>query len=140
MRIPELKDFRHLIGVPFVDGGRDPRIGLDCWGLFMEVHKVFGHDVPDVAVSCTELLAINRTARNQIRALWQRVRVPGPGISVVMATDHAHPDIIQHFGVFLDNRRIMHSLQNTGVLVDDFDVLQGALCVKGLYQWTGPRN
>lgn len=135
--MPELKDFRHLVGVPFISGGRDPEIGLDCWGLFMIVHRMFGHEVPDVAVTCTELLQINRTARAQIRQLWQRVPQPGPGISVVMATDHAHPDVLQHFGVFIDNRHIIHSLQNTGVVVDRLDVLQGALCIKGYYQWNG---
>ena len=28
-----------LVGVPFVDGGRDPGKGLDCWGLVREAYK-----------------------------------------------------------------------------------------------------
>lgn len=138
MRIPELKEFRHLVGVPFVSGGRDPAIGLDCWGLFMLVQQKFGHDVPDVDVLCTEILSINRTARKQIKDLWQLVSEPLPGCAVVMATDHEHPDILQHFGVQLDNRRVIHCLQNTGVVVDYLDLLQGALCIKGFYKWKGP--
>ena len=137
MKMPEPKHFRHLVGVPFISGGRDPRIGLDCWGLFMLVHRMYGREVPDVAVTCTELLQINRTARAQMRKLWRSVSAPGPGVSVVMATDHAHPEIIQHFGVCLNHRQIIHSLQNTGVVVDDLDILQGALCIKGFYAWNG---
>jgi cell wall-associated NlpC family hydrolase len=133
-----LKEFRKLVGIPFVSGGRDPRIGLDCWGLFMLVHAMFGSAVPDVAVSCTELLAIKRTTQAQIRELWKPAPGPGPGVSVVMALDCSHPDIIQHFGVMLDVRNMIHCLQNTGVLVDNLDVLRGALCVKGFYQWNGP--
>ena len=138
MRAPSPKELRRLIGVPFISGGRDPAIGLDCWGLFMLVHRMYGHDVPDVAVTCTALLDINRTARRQIAALWLPADAPGPGVSVVMATDHAHPDIIQHFGVFIDRRRVIHCLQHTGVVADDWEIMQGALCVKGLYRWHGP--
>lgn len=138
MRIPEPKEFRHLVGVPFISGGRNPAIGLDCWGLFMLVQKKFGHDVPDVDVLCTEILNINRTARKQMKELWEPVQGPEPGLAVVMATDHEHPEILQHFGVLLDTRQVIHCLQNTGVVVDRLDVLQGALCIKGFYRWTGP--
>jgi cell wall-associated NlpC family hydrolase len=137
MKQPALKDFRRFIGVPFVSGGRDPRIGLDCWGLFMAVHALYGRKIPDVDVACTELLAINRAAQVQIRALWKRVTVPESGVSVVMATDHAHPNIIQHFGVLLDRRNIIHCIQKTGVVIDDLYLLESALCIKGLYAWNG---
>ena len=28
-----INGLRDLIGIPFVQNGRDPRLGLDCWGL-----------------------------------------------------------------------------------------------------------
>ena len=28
-----------LIGLPFIDGGRDPAVGFDCWGLSTEVFR-----------------------------------------------------------------------------------------------------
>jgi cell wall-associated NlpC family hydrolase len=137
MRTPALKEFRYLIGVPFVDGGRDPRIGLDCWGLFALVHGMYGRTLPEYGISCAAPLAINRAARAQIQAMWKPAPGPGPGISVVMALDPAHPSIIQHFGVMLDTRHMIHCLQNTGVLIDRLDMLRGALCLKGFYQWAG---
>ena len=36
-----------LIGVPFVSRGRDPKIGLDCWGLVMEIGRRMGKNIPD---------------------------------------------------------------------------------------------
>lgn len=39
-----------LIGVPFLDGGRDPGEGLDCWGVVLEFYRRrFGVNVPDPA-------------------------------------------------------------------------------------------
>lgn len=76
--MPELKDFRDLIGVPFMWGGRDPAVGLDCWGLFMEVQRRFGFAVPDVDIYCADVLTIHRTAQRQIRDYWKRVPAPGP--------------------------------------------------------------
>lgn len=137
MRIPALQAYRNLIGVPFISGGRDPAIGLDCWGLFMLVHRMFGHDVPDVPVLCTELLQINREARRQIAALWLPATEPASGLSVVMATDHNHPDVLQHFGVLIDRRQVIHCIQGAGVVVSRLDLLRGALCVKGFYRWNG---
>lgn len=136
--MPALKDFRDLIGVPFMWGGRDPAVGLDCWGLFMEVQRRFGFAVPDVDIYCADVLTIHRTAQRHIRDYWTRVPAPGPGVGVVMATDHEHANVMQHFGVCLDGRNVLHSQQNTGAVLDRLDVLRGALCVKGFYAWSGP--
>ena len=43
-----------LIGVPFVDGGRDAKSGLDCWGLVKEVFRRQGYEVPDYHISAIE--------------------------------------------------------------------------------------
>ena len=36
-----------LIGIPYVDYGRDPHKGLDCWGLAMELYRRRGIQLPD---------------------------------------------------------------------------------------------
>lgn len=41
-------DIDHLLGVPFVLGGRDWRTGLDCHGLVLAAGRVWGVDLPDV--------------------------------------------------------------------------------------------
>ena len=137
MNQPQLRDFRHLIGVPFVSGGRDPATGLDCWGLFMAVQKIFGRDVPEVGLVCSQVLEINRATRKQITQFWQKIDAPEPGCGVTMAINSAHPDIIQHYGVMLDINTLLHCLQGVGVVLDRLDLMQDALRVCGFYRWRG---
>ena len=40
-------DYSDLIGVPFKNQGRDKNIGLDCYGLVMEVYKKLGIQLPE---------------------------------------------------------------------------------------------
>lgn len=60
----------------------------------MEVQRRFGFAVPDVDIYCADVLTIHRTAQRQIRDYWKRVPAPGPGVGVVMATDHEHANIM----------------------------------------------
>lgn len=43
-------DISDLIGIPFVEFGRDPKKGLDCYGLAIEVEKRYGKNLKDVAL------------------------------------------------------------------------------------------
>ena len=43
-------DVSDLIGVPFVEFGRDKENGLDCYGLAIEVEKRLGKDLKDVVL------------------------------------------------------------------------------------------
>ena len=40
-------DVSDLIGVPFVNHGRDIHDGLDCYGLVMEVFRRYGKHIPE---------------------------------------------------------------------------------------------
>lgn len=39
--------FDDLIGTPFVEGGRDPKTGIDCYGLLMVAYSRLGKTIPD---------------------------------------------------------------------------------------------
>ena len=54
-----LRNLKKYIGVPFLDGGRDPSVGLDCWGLFLLVEKEFGISVPDFTIPCDDAESIS---------------------------------------------------------------------------------
>ena len=49
-----------LIGLPFIDGGRDPSVGFDCWGLSTEVFRRYGIELPDYKISCEDASRISR--------------------------------------------------------------------------------
>ena len=135
MNTPSLRVFRKYSGIPWVSGGRDPAIGLDCWGLFMCVNRDFGREVPDLGLLFGQVLAIQREAARQQRLYWQPAPAPAPGVAVVMATHPEHPDILDHFGVFIDSRNLIHCVRGHGVVIDDAGYLGGTLCIRGLYQW-----
>lgn len=40
-------DINSIIGTPYVLGGRDPRVGLDCWGLILHVYRAMGRPLAD---------------------------------------------------------------------------------------------
>lgn len=43
---PHTVPFRDLLGVPFIEGGDDPRRGLDCWGQAAEIARRLGLRLP----------------------------------------------------------------------------------------------
>lgn len=129
----EVKD---LLGVPFVDGGRDMN-GMDCWGLFIEVMKRFGYAVPDYKVSCFDAAAIGGAYSSEIGA-WHQVQVAAPGLAVAMAIHEKAPDMVQHFGVALDRKCFIHTLEKTGALITRVSDPFFSKKIKGFYRWTGP--
>ena len=110
-------EFRQLIGIPFVDGGRDPATGLDCWGLMMAAFRVFGLEIPDYKISCFKTPDIYMAAVHESGLRWDPVTAPQLGDVVTMALDPDYPGMIQHFGMMIDRERFIHTLQKTGSIV-----------------------
>lgn len=128
-------DFSDLMGVPFVDGGRDPKAGLDCWGLLMEVCSRIGYDVPDFTVSCFDTSEIGELARIEMARQLEPAETPAPGAVVTMALDPEAPDEIQHFGVCINNRRFIHTTKETGVIKTMLSHRFWGRKIKGFYHW-----
>jgi cell wall-associated NlpC family hydrolase len=102
---------RDLIGVPFVDGGRDAS-GMDCYGLARETMRRFGYDVPEISVSCFDTLSIHAIYEDQrARWEWRRVETPEPGDLMVMRLDPECPGQVSHVGVYIGNGRVIQTLK-----------------------------
>lgn len=102
---------RDLIGIPFVNKGRD-RNGMDCWGLTMAVMLKFGKEVPEIDVSCFDTIAIHAIYEGvKARWTWRKVEIPEPGDLVIMSIDLQHPDSVHHVGVYIGNGRVIHTLE-----------------------------
>lgn len=134
MDSPEMRD---LIGIPFVDGGRDPAVGLDCWGLFRLAMTRFGHCVPDFDVSCFDTPEIAATAAVEaISGPWERISSPEPGCAVLMSLDPDLPGLIQHFGVYIGEGRFIHTLKKTRASLASVHHPFWSGKIKGYYRWT----
>ncbi|MEW5725867.1 MAG: NlpC/P60 family protein [Thermodesulfobacteriota bacterium] len=157
-----LADLAHT---PFQDGGRDPRRGLDCWGLVMEVLRRFGSLVPDYgaglsAFDSAGIAAIFETVtlppgdkRGQEpfspgvneppRFMAEKAPVPfyrvdesRPGDVAALAIDARLPGLVQHFGVVLDGGRFIHVLKKQGVCCHSLGHPWLGPKIKGFYRWT----
>jgi len=127
-----LKD---LIGIPFADRGRD-RGGMDCWGLAMAAMRHFGKDVPDFDVSCFDTPSINGIYERE-RGTWMTVCDPEPGDVVAMRIDAAHPDMVQHIGVYIGSGRFIHTLKKRDSHIVRMDDPYWSRKVVGCYRWVG---
>lgn len=104
-----------LIGAPFVDGGRDPKTGLDCWGLVKEAFRRQGCEVPDYHISAIEAADIADTMKRQ-EDDWIRLDGPRAGCLVLLRLT---PGLwANHVGIYIGDGRFLHAYLPTGVCVD----------------------
>jgi len=131
-------EYGDLLGVQFVDGGRDPKTGLDCWGLVMVVMQRFGNRVPDFKISCFDsAAAFARFGCEEKSGNWRRFAGPAPGRLVVMAIDPWRPAFVQHYGVCLDKRHFIHILEKTKVIRSKLKHSYFSNKIAGYYEWIG---
>lgn len=125
-------NFRDLIGLPFIDGGRDPSIGLDCWGLIMEVTRRMGIELPDYHIQCFDAESIISQVKKD-RNKWTKVTAPSKGCIVGMARSVEFPDSINHFGVCINSNTFLHSVEKAGVVSTRVNNSLFKKSIKGYY-------
>ena len=118
-----------------MDGGRDPKVGLDCWGLLSTVAERYGYKVPDYEIGCHDTVRIIGQVDSDLKD-WTRVEDPVPGCVVLMSLDPEMPDCIQHFGVYIGSGRFLHTLKKTGSCLASVHDRFWSGRIKGFYSWT----
>ncbi len=126
--------YRELIGIPFVNEGRDPATGLDCWGLVMEAMRKRGLEVPDFKVNCFASKEIDGTYTIAIRD-WQKIEGPEEGAVVAMANDPEAPEAVTHFGVCIGGNRFLHTLEKIKSCTMRLDDPFWSRKIRGFYKW-----
>lgn len=118
-----------LIGLPFVDGGRDPAVGLDCWGLSTEVFRRYGIELPDYKISCEDASRIDSKVNEQ-RLFWHRCEgeIPIPALVVIRFTVFC-----DHTGVYIGNGKFIHTRKEVGVNIDRVDSPAWSKRIDGFY-------
>ena len=121
--------FIDLIGVPFVDGGRNPITGLDCWGLSTEVFRRYGVELPDYKISCEEASLIHSEVKEQ-KQFWRRCEgeIPVPALIVIRFTEYC-----DHTGVYIGQGRFIHTRKGVGVNIDRIDSPAWSKRIEGFY-------
>jgi cell wall-associated NlpC family hydrolase len=133
----QVNALRRLIGIPFVDKGRDLS-GMDCAGLAKETMRVFGHEVDDVSVSCFDAVAVNAVyERAMLEGKWRKVEIPEPGDMGVMRLDPMCPNMVSHVGVYIGEGRMLHTLKKRESHVVRTDDPYWSVQIRAWYRWAG---
>ena len=114
-----------LIGVPFVNGGRDVKIGLDCWGLVMEVFRRYGIEIPDFIIDAFAFRAVDTLiGEAAVSRTWEEVYRPSDGDVPLVVLMRLHRIYVTHAGVLLHNDRIIHTMENTNTVLTKVGLLK----------------
>lgn len=106
-------EYEDLIGVPFVDGGRD-KSGMDCWGLAREMFRRQGIDIPDYHVSAVSAVSVALKMGVDV-AYWQKLAQPVLGCLVLIRLS---PDVwANHVGIYIGDGKFIHAYSATGVSI-----------------------
>ena len=129
-------DLRDLIGIPFVQDGRDPATGLDCWGLCREALRRYGQEVPDFPQAVYDALEIHSAfAQEDLSGRWEKLPEPEPGCVVAMAIDPDLPEAITHLGVYVGGGRVLHTIQKLNSSLFRLDDRFWGGKIRGYYRW-----
>lgn len=133
-------DLSRYVGIPFCDGAAIPPSfrGADCFGLLRLFYAVeLGIEVPDPRVSAGDVGGTFAAYQQRIAGEWMCVDVPAPWCAVAMAQSLNCPDIVQHFGVYVDGGRpkVLHSTRESGAIISDLTSLKWS--IKGFFVWRG---
>lgn len=117
-----------LIGIPFVEFGRDVNTGLDCYGLAIEVEKRLGKKLNDVVLEKFD---------------YAKVKTTLPGLNVkktdvikegVILEFYGLRDKRLHVGVALDNNTFIHATENQGVRISTLTTCKQYLKFEQAYE------
>ena len=123
-------DYDDLIGVPFLDGGRDPKIGLDCWGLALEVFRRHGITLPDFAIPALAFDLVGAEIERQ-KPVWRRLIQPESPSVIVMRFNSV--TCCNHCGVYIGFGQFIHTRERVGVCIDRIMSPSWARRIDGYY-------
>jgi cell wall-associated NlpC family hydrolase len=119
-----------LIGIPFKDGGRNRKEGLDCWGLACEVFREYGLELPDYRIDAHDWAAIFEQYQN-VKSNYVEVsgNLPVPCLAF-MRFNSARGN---HVGVYIGGGRFIHARAKSHSCTERLDSPAWRLNIIGYY-------
>ncbi|MBW8001777.1 MAG: NlpC/P60 family protein [Planctomycetes bacterium] len=126
----------NLIGIPFVNKGRDPKLGLDCWGLVIHCYSILkGVQLPDFQICALDSKKVGDEISYQcLYGKWNKVEGPETGCVVVIKN---HPKIVNHAGLCIDDKTFIHTLKKTGSVIERIKHPLWSNRIVGYYRYAG---
>lgn len=124
-----------LVGIPYVSTGRNPAVGLDCWGLVVHASAVlFQRELPDYRGYANACDHEQTTVLFEERSKWQRIakgdEIPGDVLLLRLA---GHP---VHAGLVVGDNLMLHTLTGRNATLERYDSLSPWYHRwEGVYRW-----
>jgi cell wall-associated NlpC family hydrolase len=110
-----ITELNQLIGIPYMVHGRDPKSGLDCYGLATLVLGMAGINLPDVFYTDTDT-ETNKRIMESLEATIPNTKIEHPEKNCIIEfTIIGQPS---HIGVYLGEGEFIHSSRQYGVVID----------------------
>ncbi len=123
-------DITDLIGVPFVEFGRDTKKGLDCYGLAIEVERRLGKKLKDVVLD-----KFNRERVEKIAPTLNVKKIQMNEIREgVLLEFYGVRDNRLHVAVALDKNTFIHATENQGVRISSLPTVQQCIRLVNAYE------
>lgn len=118
------------VGTPFEE--------LDCYGLVREVYKnELNIELPNPNIRHDENFKIFFKFSQEISKNWKRTdRTLGAVVAIRYCMEH--PKIVTHFGYYLGDNKILHTLKETGAIVEDISKYEKL--IEGFYKYEPSSN
>lgn len=117
-----IKDY---IGKPFDE--------LDCYALVRAIYKSeYNIEVPNHNIRHDESLKIYHRFAYEISKNWKQCQAK-KGAVVAIRYNFNHPNIVTHFGYCIDDKRFIHTLKETGAIVENLSKYKNL--IEGFYIW-----
>ena len=123
-------DFNKYVGIPFEK--------LDCYRFVQWVLE----DAAGILIPAFDTIGTEDSRRiylnflNEISGNWKQVDQPQKFDVVAMAYDARHPKFVQHFGVYIGNGLMLHTLKYIGSHSIKLEHPAIHSSIRGIYRWT----
>lgn len=121
-----LLDISEYIGIQFEE--------LNCYRLVQKIYQEkLSISLPDRFIDATASRSIFGQYIKDIGGLWERIDEPIPFCAVAMSHDENHPKVVQHFGIYIGDGMILHTLMGIGSHL--VSINQYKYHIRGFYTW-----
>ena len=132
-------DYTDLIGVPFVNRGRDKSVGFDCYGLVKEVYKRYGYNIPeyDMQYNYDDMCRVNELIEGNVHNYpWKEIKEPK--VPCLIAMRFGSPvGVVNHTAVYIGGGKFIHTREKIGVNVDRLSSPAWRRVIVGFYEYVG---
>lgn len=131
-------NFNDLIGVPFVNRGRN-RFGYDCYGLVKEVYRRYGHEIPeyDLQYNYDDMCRVDELISGNVKNYpWKEISEPQ--VPCLIAMRFGSPvGVVNHTAVYIGGGRFIHCRERVGVCIDRISSPAWRRTIVGFYKYVG---